>query len=51
MSPVSRRRGGGGGCLADAERRYRGEAVESEKGDATPDLLLKHPDKTLAAYV
>jgi hypothetical protein len=32
-------------------RRHRGEAAEDEKGDATPDLLLKHSDVTLAIYV
>jgi hypothetical protein len=40
-----------GGCLAGARRRHRGEAAENEKGDATPDLLLKHPDATHATYV
>jgi hypothetical protein len=37
-----------GGCPAGAERRHRGEAAESEEGNATPDLLLKHPDATHA---
>ena len=32
-------------------RRHQGEATESEEGDAIPDLLLKHPDATLATYV
>jgi hypothetical protein len=32
-------------------RRHQGEVVEDEEGDATPDLLLKHPDTTLATYV
>ena len=51
--PASRRGGGGGGCPAGAGRRSknRGEAAESEEGDATPDLLSKHPDATLATYV
>jgi hypothetical protein len=31
--------------------RNQGETVESEKEDATSDLLLKHPDATLATYV
>jgi hypothetical protein len=34
-----------------ARRRHQDEAVESEEGDAIPDLLLKHPDTTLAIYV
>jgi hypothetical protein len=29
-------------------RRHRGEAVEGDEADATTDLLLKHPDATLA---
>ena len=33
------------------DRRHRGEAAEGEEGDATPDLLLKHPNKTFATYV
>ena len=33
------------------KRRYRGKAAEGEKRDAIPDLLLKHPDTTLATYV
>jgi hypothetical protein len=37
---------------ADAERRrHRSEATKSEDRDATPDLLLKHPDATFATYV
>jgi hypothetical protein len=32
-------------------RRHQDEPVESEEGDATPDLLLKHPDATFAIYV
>jgi hypothetical protein len=35
---------GGGG---DTETRQQ----KTEKRDATPDLLLKHPDATLAIYV
>jgi hypothetical protein len=34
-----------------ASRRHQGEAGEGEEGDVTPDLLLKHPDITLATYV
>jgi hypothetical protein len=34
-----------------ARRRHQAEAVESEEGNATPDLLLKHPDTTLATCV
>jgi hypothetical protein len=31
---------------------HRGEATEGEEEeDATPDLLLKHPDATLVTYV
>jgi hypothetical protein len=46
------RRGGGGRCLAGAERRrHRNETAESEKRDATFDILLKHPDATLTTYV
>jgi hypothetical protein len=29
----------------------RGGAAESEEGDVTPDLLLQHPDATLATFV
>jgi hypothetical protein len=32
-------------------RRHQGEATESEEGDATRDLLLKHPDAAFAIYV
>jgi hypothetical protein len=35
---------GGGG---DTEARQE----KSEVGDVTPDLVLKHPDATLATYV
>jgi hypothetical protein len=40
-------------CIAGAgrRRRHKGKAIESEEGDATLDLLLKHPDATLATYV
>jgi hypothetical protein len=38
--------GGGGG---DTEAKVRQQ--KSEDRDATPDLLLKHPDATLATYV
>ena len=31
-------------------RRHRGDTAGSEKGDATPDLLLKHLDAALATY-
>jgi hypothetical protein len=31
--------------------RHRGEIAESEEGDVTPDLLLKHSDATLATYI
>jgi hypothetical protein len=34
----------------NARRRYQGETIESEKGDATPDLLLKHLDTTLYTF-
>jgi hypothetical protein len=37
---------------ADAERRrHRGEVGKSEEGYATLDLLLKHPNATLATYI
>jgi hypothetical protein len=36
---------------AGRRRRQRGMVVESEEGDATLDLLLKHPDVTLVTYV
>jgi hypothetical protein len=32
-------------------RRHRGKAAEGEERNATPDLLLKHSDATLATYV
>jgi hypothetical protein len=31
--------------------RHRGEVAESEEGDVTPDLLLKHPNTTLGTYI
>jgi hypothetical protein len=34
-----------------AMRRHKDEAVESEKEDITPVLLLKHQDTTLVTYV
>jgi hypothetical protein len=37
--------------LQKVMRRHQGEAAESEDGDATPNLLLKHPDTTLAIYI
>ena len=37
------------GCLTDAGMRtHRDEAAKDEEEDTTPDLLLKHPDATLA---
>jgi hypothetical protein len=53
-TPASRREGGGRGCPVGAgRRRHRGEgeATESEERYATTDLLLKHPDATLATYI
>jgi len=51
-SPASIRAGEGGGCPAGAEkRRHRGEAAEDEEGDATPGLLLKHPNETFEIYI
>jgi len=34
-----------------ARRRHQGEAAESEERVATPDVLLKNLDTTLATYV
>jgi hypothetical protein len=48
MSPVSRRGGRGSRCPSGAERRMR---HRGEEEDATPDLLLKYSDVTLATYV
>jgi hypothetical protein len=55
-TPASRRGGGkdvqlalGGGGGGDIEAKVRQQ--KSEDKDATPDLLLKHPDATLATYV
>jgi hypothetical protein len=31
--------------------RHQDEAAECDEGDATPDLLLKHPNKTFTTYV
>jgi hypothetical protein len=33
-----------------ARRRHQGETAENKVGDATPDLLLKYLDTTLAIY-
>jgi hypothetical protein len=33
------------------EEETLGEAAEGGEGDATPNLLLKHPDVILAIYV
>jgi hypothetical protein len=43
------REGGGGGCPANAGegRDTNARQQKSEDEDATPDLLLKHPDATL----
>jgi len=50
-SPASIRAGEGGGCPAGAERRrHRGETTEDEEGDATSNVVLKHPDTTVATY-
>ena len=35
----------------EKRRRHRGEIAKGEERDATPDLLLKHPNKTFATYV
>jgi hypothetical protein len=32
-------------------RRHQDKAAEGEEGDATTNLLLKHPDTTLVTYV
>jgi hypothetical protein len=32
-------------------RRHRDETAKDEERDTTPDLLLKHPDTTLATYI
>jgi hypothetical protein len=54
-TPTSRRGGGKdvqlalGGGGGDIEAKVRQQ--KSEDRDATPDLLLKHPDTTLATYV
>jgi hypothetical protein len=36
---------------AKSRSKHRAEATGSEEGDATPDLLLKHPDAALAIYL
>jgi hypothetical protein len=43
----------GGGCPAGAEggRDTDARQQKSEEGGATPDLLLKHLDATLATYI
>jgi hypothetical protein len=33
------------------ERRHRGEAAKGEEEDTILNLLLKHPDATLATYI
>jgi hypothetical protein len=47
------KRGRDDGCpaVAGRRRRHRDEAAEGEEGDATPDLLIKHLDVTLAIFV
>ena len=35
----------------EEETPDEGEAVENEDRGATPDLLLKHSDATLATYI
>jgi hypothetical protein len=48
------KRGRGRWMPADGDgrrRRHRGEASKSKDRDATPDLLLKHPNATFATYV
>jgi hypothetical protein len=32
-------------------RRHQGEVAESEDGDVTPNLLLKHLDATFVTYI
>jgi hypothetical protein len=36
---------------AGRRRRHQGEVGKSEEGYAILDLLLKHPDATLATYI
>jgi hypothetical protein len=51
-SPASRRGGKDGGCsVGTGRRRHQDEAAKDEEGDATPDLLLKYLNATLATYV
>ena len=52
--PASRRGGGATNAqpalgVGDTEAKVRQQ--KSEDRDATPDLLLKHPDATLETYV
>jgi hypothetical protein len=35
----------------EKRRRHRGDEVEGEERDATPDLLLKYPNKIFTTYV
>jgi hypothetical protein len=37
--------------MVTGKRTHRDKTVECEEEDATPDLLLKHPDATLTTYV
>jgi hypothetical protein len=46
-----RRRGRRMPAAAGRRRRHGGEAAGSKEGDATPDLLLKHLNATVATYV
>jgi hypothetical protein len=40
------------GCLAGVTRIHRDNATEGEeRREPTPDLLLKHPNTTVATYV
>jgi hypothetical protein len=36
---------------ARSRRRHRGETTKDDEGDATPDLILKHPNETVATYI
>jgi hypothetical protein len=38
-------------AAAAGKRTHRDKTAECEEEDATPDLLLKHPDATLTTYV
>jgi hypothetical protein len=33
------------------KRRHRGETAEDEEGDATSNLLFKHPNKAFSIYI